>query len=82
MSDLRSATILLQAALDAEAAMEAEPAADGDADDVANNQADREAEVRVASHCVPGCLAWDHLQRCMMQRVHDRAHACLPSLLL
>ncbi len=53
MSDLKYAIIPVQAALDAEAAMEAEPAADGDADDVANNQADREAEVRVASGHVP-----------------------------
>ena len=28
--------------------MEAEPAADADADDIANNQADREAEVRAS----------------------------------
>ena len=42
-----------QAALDAEAAMDAEPAADGDADadanDIANNQADREAEASPAA---------------------------------
>ncbi len=79
MAQLTAANVVLQAALDAEAAMEAEPAADADADDVANNQADREAEVRIATHNVSGYLAWDRLHRFMMHRVPDSAPDAWPA---
>ena len=48
-----------QAALDAEAAMEAEPTGDADAveNDIVNNQADREAEVRNACTVMPASTA-------------------------
>ena len=65
--------LLAQAALDAEAAMEAEPAADADADDVANNQADREAEASILfAHGMP-CARRRRAQGAVCCRV------CLPT---
>ena len=69
-----------QAALDAEAAMEAEPAADEDADanDVVNNQADREAEVS-QSHDEVRASGVKTLQSvtCARQTWRVRLDACL-----